>query len=107
MSSPVRMGYHVAELSRKLGRTGIIIVFEPDATLLRAVLDQVDCSEWVPRQTSASSDPDDGAPWGTLRRLEGLVGLASPWCSTHPARALAPSPPASTRRLTGIVESVR
>ncbi len=45
------MGYHVAELARRMKHTGVIIVYEPDAALLRAVLERVDHSAWI-RQTN-------------------------------------------------------
>ena len=38
------LGYHVAELCRKLGRTGLVVVLETDAALLRATLSRIDWS---------------------------------------------------------------
>ena len=38
------LGYHVAELCRRLGRTGLVVVLEPDVALLRAVLSRLDWS---------------------------------------------------------------
>ncbi len=40
-------GYHVAELSRRLNGAGLIIVYEPDVALLRAVFERVDHSAWL------------------------------------------------------------
>ncbi|MEQ8769057.1 MAG: DUF115 domain-containing protein [Phycisphaerales bacterium] len=72
-------GYHCRSLSERLGRAGLVICFEPDVGLLRAVLERVDYSEWLERSggscarfvllTSAS----DRAP--VSRALEGLEGL--------------------------------
>lgn len=38
------LGYHVGELSRAMGATGLILVYEPDLALLRAVLSRLDCT---------------------------------------------------------------
>lgn len=37
-------GFHVAELCARLGRTGLVVVVEPDLALLRAVLERTDWS---------------------------------------------------------------
>ena len=37
-------GFHVAELCTRLGRTGLVVVVEPDLALLRAVLERTDWS---------------------------------------------------------------
>ncbi len=68
------MGYHVAELARRMGKTGVLFVFEPDLALLRAVFERVDCSAWL----SASNvflltDPDDEAAMAA--RADGLEGV--------------------------------
>ncbi|MDQ7013135.1 MAG: DUF115 domain-containing protein [Planctomycetota bacterium] len=36
------LGHHVRSVAEKLGRTGVVVVFEPDVALLRAVLERVD-----------------------------------------------------------------
>jgi hypothetical protein len=38
------VGYHIAELCRRMGRSGLVIVLEPDLPLLRAVLEGIDWS---------------------------------------------------------------
>jgi hypothetical protein len=38
------LGYHIAHASETMGRTGMIVVYEPDTALLRAVLEQIDYS---------------------------------------------------------------
>lgn len=104
------MGYHVAALARKLGKTGIIIVYEPDVALLRSVLERVDCTPWLKTgNVCVLTDPDDGATMGeALRGLEGLVGLGV---------TLVQHPPSSPRlgdgtkrfhdRFIGVVEAVK
>jgi hypothetical protein len=104
------MGYHVAELARKLGRTGLIIVYEPDAALLRGVLERLDHSAWMlAGNVCIMTDPEDSAAMGeTLRGLEGLVGLGV---------TLVQHPPSGPRlgdgikrfheRFTGVVDAVK
>lgn len=41
------MGYAAAEVARRLGKSGAVVVFEPDVPLLRSVLETVDHSQWI------------------------------------------------------------
>ena len=41
------LGRHVEEIARRMGRTGLVIVLEPDVDLLKSVLARVDCSDWL------------------------------------------------------------
>lgn len=41
------VGWHVAALAKRLDRAGVIIVFEPDLALLRAVFERIDCADWL------------------------------------------------------------
>lgn len=70
-------GYHVAELARKVGRSGLIVVFEPDVALLRTAMEQIDHSGWMAgANTAILTDPDDaGAMAAAVQGLEGLVAL--------------------------------
>lgn len=80
------LGYHVAALARRMLRTGLIICFEPDATLLRAVLERVDHSEWMNRAnlllvTDAS---DEATLAEAVRGLEGVLAMGTRMID-HPA----------------------
>lgn len=70
-------GYHIAELARKVGRSGLIVVFEPDVALLRTTMEQIDHSGWMAGANVAIlTDPDDaGAMAAAVQGLEGLVAL--------------------------------
>jgi hypothetical protein len=104
------LGYHVQELSKRLGRSGVILVFEPDVALLRAVLERIDCSEWIRSGNIAIlTDPDDGAAMSDcLRGLEGLVGLGVTLVQ-HPSslQRLGPAARRFQERLVGIVDAVK
>lgn len=70
------LGYHVAALAQRVGRTGVVIVFEPDLGLLRAVLERVDHSSWLPTANVAILDrADDPAAISVL--LQGGEGLVA------------------------------
>ncbi len=68
-------GAHVDALSERMGRNGVIIVFEPDAALLRAVLERVDLSSLFARcnVVIVTTADDTGAMSDALHGLEGLV----------------------------------
>ncbi|MHC4993031.1 MAG: hypothetical protein ACYTGC_18815 [Planctomycetota bacterium] len=67
-------GYHVRALAERLGDAGIIVVFEPDRSLLRSVLERIDHSAWMRgAQLLFVTDGDDR---GTLaRKLEGAESV--------------------------------
>ena len=73
------LGYHVRELAQRLGKTGLVVVFEPDVSLLRAVFENVDCAAWLGNPNlniAIVTDPDDSGAMGTvLKGLEGVVAL--------------------------------
>ena len=70
----VGVGHHVAELARDLGNETLLIVFEPDLALLRAVLERIDYSWWLGRSNVIVADAlTDRA--ALLSRLEGAVGF--------------------------------
>ncbi len=104
------MGYHVEALSRRLGRAGVIIVFEPDVALLRAVLERVDCAAWIRAgNVCILTDPDDGAAMNDcLRGLEGLVGLGVTLVE-HPASRsrLGPQTRRFHERFAGVVDAIK
>ena len=50
-------------MTERIGRTGIVIVFEPDLGLLRAVLERIDHSAWMGRGNVVFlTDPEDAYP---------------------------------------------
>jgi len=79
-------GYHIAELARRVGKTGLIVVFEPDVELLRTALEAIDHSAWMSRANVAVlTDPDDaGAMSAAVQGLEGLAALGVTMLA-HPA----------------------
>jgi spore coat polysaccharide biosynthesis protein SpsF (cytidylyltransferase family) len=82
------VGHHVAALAERLGRTGIILCFEPDLSLLRAVLERVDHSSWIAKTNIAFvAEPDDAATLSTIvQGMEGVVAMGVRIVE-HPASA--------------------
>ena len=67
-------GYHVRRLAERMGKAGIIIVFEPDVALLRAVLERIDHSSWL--KNSLVVWVTDSNDLGSLaRKLEGSEAI--------------------------------
>ena len=71
------LGYHVRELLDRLKRQGLVMVFEPDAKLLRAVLERIDCTAWIGEPNlRLIIDADDRALMvNAVQGAEGYIGL--------------------------------
>lgn len=104
------LGHHLEALSRKLGRTGVILCFEPDLALLRAVFERVDHSGWMERANIAFvTDCDDAATVSSLMQgVEGLVAMGVRIVE-HPPSALrlGEASAAFGQTLTGVVSAIR
>jgi hypothetical protein len=71
------LGHHVRLIAEKLGKTGVVLVFEPDMALLRAVLERVDLAAAFENTNIAvlSRADDAGAISQILRGSEAVVSL--------------------------------
>jgi len=80
------MGYHVEALARRYKKMGVLLAFEPDVALLRAVLEHVDHSEWLSlRNCVIVTDPDDqGEITASITGAEGIFMLGTRFLD-HPA----------------------
>lgn len=80
------LGWHVRQLARKLGRHGVIVVFEPDAGLLRRVLETIDHSEWLAAcNLIVLTDPqDEAAIAAACRGIEHALAIGTQILE-HPA----------------------
>lgn len=68
------LGWHVRELCRRMRRTGVIVVFEPDLSLMRSVLEAVDHSRWLADAQIAFFDDENDRAEIALR-LDGAQAL--------------------------------
>lgn len=80
------LGYHVAEIARRVKNNAVIILFEPDAGLMRAALERIDLSEALGGCVlHLLTDADDEAAMsGITRGLEGFMALGTTVIE-HPA----------------------
>ncbi|HZW09621.1 MAG TPA: 6-hydroxymethylpterin diphosphokinase MptE-like protein [Phycisphaerales bacterium] len=71
------LGHHVRAIAEKIGRTGVTLVYEPDAALLRAVLGRIDYTEMFGAcNVAVLTDAEDaGAMSAALRGAEVVVAL--------------------------------
>ena len=80
------LGHHVAALATRIGRRGVLVVYEPDVELLRAVFEHIDHSQWI-AQTNLlllTDESDAGAISSALSGAEGLMALGVAFMD-HPA----------------------
>ena len=71
------VGTHIAALAQRLGHQGVIIVFEPDLGLLRAVFERVNMSLWINQTNLVIVEAGDqpAVLSAALRGYEGLVAM--------------------------------
>lgn len=103
-------GYHVAGLARGLKRTGLIIVFEPDVSLLRAVLERIDCSAWLGQTNIVFlTDPDDASAIAAATRgAEGLMAMGLELLEHPPSKQrLGPATARFYTNITSLMQAVR
>lgn len=103
-------GYHAASLAQRVGRTGVMLVFEPDIGLLRAVLETIDfASSFKDANIAIITDENDLAHIGSLLRgSEGLVGMGVTFVD-HPAsrNRLGSRAQVFARSITDIVDAIK
>ncbi len=80
------LGHHVAALARRMKMHGAVVVFEPDAALLRAVLERVDCTPWLAgSNVSIITEPEDaGAIAAAVAGVEAILAAGTALVD-HPA----------------------
>lgn len=82
------LGHHVAALARRLKQTGVIIVFEPDAALLRRALSTIDCTPWLATTRVVLVTGEDEASVATATAgLEGVLAAGTAFVDHPPSRA--------------------
>jgi len=106
------LGHHLAALSSRIGRHGMLAVFEPDVALLRAVLERVDCTGWLTTTpTVIVTDPEDTATLGAaLTNYQALAAMGVKLVDDHPpslARIGSESSALFGRSVTRVVKAVR
>ncbi len=104
------VGAHVIEMASRVERHSLVVVFEPDVELLRAVLERVDLSDALSRANILLlTDETDGASIAAgLRGAEALVAIGVRIIEHPPSKArLGAKSPVFTQTLASTVESLR
>ncbi len=104
------MGHHVRAILAKAKSAALVVVYEPDVALLRAVLERQDHSAWLwDPLLRFVTDADDATALG--RALEGSEGLVSLGVEIvdHPpsAQRLGDTPATLATTLAQVVRSIR
>lgn len=103
-------GHHVREIARHVGGTGLVVVFEPDVSLLRSVLGSIDQSTWLGSSNlRVLTDGNDRAAMvEAIRGCEGLIGMGLTIVEHAPSSArLSEAGKTFAKRLTEVVESTK
>lgn len=81
-------GYHVQRVAERLRKTGLIIVYEPDVAMLRAVFERVDHSAWINATNLVIADEaeDRASLASQLAGAEGIVAQGTTIESHLPSR---------------------
>jgi len=81
------LGYHAQRVANTIG-SGITIVYEPDVAMLRAVLERIDHSDWLGRDTVILADAAFDQPMltGRLEKFAGLVTQGTKIITHPPSR---------------------
>lgn len=103
------LGHHVAALASRLRRHGAIIVFEPDAALLRAVFERIDCTPWLLWQNTVilTESENAGAMAQGVMGLEGVLAAGVQILDHAPSRHRLDGGERFAHTLTDIIRSVR
>lgn len=82
------IGTHLQLLAERMKKSGVVMCFEPDIALLRAVFEKVDHSKWMLATNFVLlTDPDDGAAISrALSGLEGIIALGVKLIDHPPSR---------------------
>lgn len=84
------LGYHVAEIASQMNSDGIMVVFEPNLALLRAVMERIDHTAWLgwPNVVIADVTTDRAAMIGRLEQHSALLTQGTVLISHPPSRLM-------------------
>ncbi|MCL4221465.1 MAG: DUF115 domain-containing protein [Phycisphaerales bacterium] len=104
------LGHHLRVLGERLGKTGVLLCFEPDLGLLRSVFERVDHAIWMLGTNFVLlTEADDGA--GISRAMSGMEGVVALGVRLidHPASRLRLGDSAAVfaQRFTDVLKAIR
>jgi len=79
------VGHHAQLIARRLHESSLLVVYEPDAAVLRAVLEKVDHTAWLGERNVVLADPRVNRA-ALLKDIEKYAGNITQGCAllTHP-----------------------
>lgn len=88
----VGLGYHVQRVAVNLGRESVMIVYEPDLSVFRAVLERIDHTSWLGRPNVILVDPsqDRGSFVARVEPFSRLLTQGTILVTHPPTRQLHP-----------------
>ena len=104
------LGHHVRAVSERMGRSGVVYVYEPDVALLRAVFERIDMSQWLTQNNVAIlvDAEDTAALSAAVQGVEGIVMMGVKFLTHAPSRTrLAPTATQFEQSFTQVVQAVR
>jgi len=104
------VGHHVEAIARRMGREGVVVVFEPDVSLLRAVFERIDLTTWLDEANVVLvTGADDSATLSTaLTGAEAALSLGVKFIDHPPSRQrLAEDAARFCEAVGGVVSAVR
>lgn len=104
------LGHHLRALHTRMGLKSVVICFEPDLGLLRAVLERVDHTDWLATgRCVIATDPDDAAALTrSLHQSEGLLAIGVKIVDHPPSKhRLGDAADRFGRTLSEVVRSTR
>ncbi|MBM4107399.1 MAG: DUF115 domain-containing protein [Phycisphaerae bacterium] len=104
------LGYHAEAMAGRMRRAGVVLVFEPDVSLLRGVLERIDCSEWIAEANIAVfTDAEDSAAVASVcAGIEPVLAMGVRILDHPPSRArLGPLAAEFGRTFAGQLRAVR
>lgn len=84
------LGYHVAQIAKAMSEQAMLIVYEPDLALMRAVLERVDHTDWLGRGRLIVAEPTYTRAQliGRLSEFSGLITQGMTLVEHPPTRRL-------------------
>lgn len=103
------LGHHVRLLAERAGPMSLIIVYEPDVPLLRAVLEEIDCTGWLCKSNVVIVEQEEQAALASaLEGFQALVGMGLELIEHPPSLPrLGERAGAFTKAVTSVVRALR
>ncbi|MCC6676022.1 MAG: DUF115 domain-containing protein [Phycisphaerales bacterium] len=104
------LGHHLRALAERMKTAGVVLAFEPDVDLLRAVLERVDHSAWLARGNVrlVLEAEDQGAIAAAVGGFEGVLSMGTRLLEHPPSKArLGEAAATFSASFTAVMKAVR